>query len=144
MRTFSVKSKTIQDLERAVKEHLFFEKVQVRVRSSKIEVRCASACETIIEVRVCVRHTVKFLATQGLANSNRLFISLFSTPNYGGLKIPQPLSNNASVTISLGLFLFLQLALNVGNIHTYFEWQKEEKKNILACLLSLMSTLDPV
>ena len=55
-------------LGRAVKEHLFFEKVRVRVRvrSSKIEVRCASACETIIEVRVCVRHTVKFLATQHL------------------------------------------------------------------------------
>ena len=55
-------------LGRAVKEHLFFEKVRVRVRvrSSKIEVRCASACERIIEVRVCVRHTVKFLATQHL------------------------------------------------------------------------------
>ena len=53
-------------LGRAVKEHLFFEKVRVRVRvrSSKIEVWCASACERIIEVRVCVRHTVKFLATQ--------------------------------------------------------------------------------
>ena len=57
-------------LGRAVKEHLFFEKVRVRVRvrSSKIEVRCASACERIIEVRVCVRHTVKFLATQHLIN----------------------------------------------------------------------------
>ena len=55
-------------LGRAVKEHLFFEKVRVRVRvrSSKIEVRCASACERINEVRVCVRHTVKFLATQHL------------------------------------------------------------------------------
>ena len=53
-------------LGRAVKEHLFFEKVRVRVRSSKIEVWCASACERIIEVRVCVRHTVKFLATQHL------------------------------------------------------------------------------
>ena len=40
--------------------------VRVRVRSGKIEVRCASACETIIEVRKCVRHTVKFLATQRL------------------------------------------------------------------------------
>jgi hypothetical protein len=40
--------------------------VRVRVRLSKIEVRCESACETIIEVRVCVRHTVKFLATQRL------------------------------------------------------------------------------
>ena len=39
-------------------------RVRVRVRSSKIEVRCGSACESIIEVRVCVRHTVKFLATQ--------------------------------------------------------------------------------
>ena len=41
-------------------------RVRVRVRLSKIEVRCASACETIIEVRVCVRHTVNFLATQRL------------------------------------------------------------------------------
>ena len=41
-------------------------RVRVRVRSSKNEVRCASACETIIKVRVCVRHTVKFLATQHL------------------------------------------------------------------------------
>ena len=58
-----------QNLERAVKEHLFLEKVRVRVRvrSSKIEVRCGSACEKIIEVRVCVRHTVKFLATQHLS-----------------------------------------------------------------------------
>ena len=39
---------------------------KVRLRSSKIEVRCASACETIIEVRVCVLNTVKFLATQCL------------------------------------------------------------------------------
>jgi hypothetical protein len=41
-------------------------RVRVRVRSSKIEVRCESACGSIIEVRVCVRHTVKFLATQHL------------------------------------------------------------------------------
>ena len=41
----------------------------MRVRSSKIEVRCGSACGSIIEVRVCVRHTVKFLATQRLENS---------------------------------------------------------------------------
>ena len=41
-------------------------KVRVRVQSSKYEVRCASACETITKVRVCVRHTVKFLATQRL------------------------------------------------------------------------------
>jgi hypothetical protein len=40
--------------------------VRVWVRSPNNEVRCASACETIIEVRVCVRHTVKFLATQRL------------------------------------------------------------------------------
>ena len=40
--------------------------MRVRVRSSKIEVRCGSACGSIIEVRVCVRHTVKFLATQHL------------------------------------------------------------------------------
>ena len=38
----------------------------MRVRLSKNDVRCASACETIIKVRVCVRHTVKFLATQRL------------------------------------------------------------------------------
>ena len=41
-------------------------RVRVRVRLPKIEVQCASACETIIEVRKCVRHTVKFLATQRL------------------------------------------------------------------------------
>ena len=41
-------------------------RVRVRVRSSKIEVRCESACGTIIEVRVCVRHTVNILATQHL------------------------------------------------------------------------------
>ena len=41
-------------------------RVRVRVRSSKIEVRCGSACGSIIEVRVCVRHTVKFLTTQRL------------------------------------------------------------------------------
>ena len=40
--------------------------MRVRVRSSKNDVWCASACETIIKVRVCVRHTVKFLATQRL------------------------------------------------------------------------------
>ena len=40
--------------------------MRVRVRSSKNEVQCASACETIIRVRVCVHHTVKFLATQRL------------------------------------------------------------------------------
>ena len=40
--------------------------MRVRVRSSKSEVRCASACIAIIEVRVCVRRTVKFLATQHL------------------------------------------------------------------------------
>ena len=42
--------------------------LRVRVRSSKIEVQCASACETIIEVRVCVRHTVKFIVTQRLVD----------------------------------------------------------------------------
>ena len=46
-------------------------RVRVRVRSSKIEVRCGSACGSIIEVRVCVRHTVKFLATQHLEIGNR-------------------------------------------------------------------------
>ena len=35
----------------------------------KIEVRCASAFETIFEVRLCVRHTIKFLATQRLDRS---------------------------------------------------------------------------
>jgi hypothetical protein len=40
--------------------------VRVRVQSPKNEVRCESACEKIIKVRVCVRHTVKFLATQRL------------------------------------------------------------------------------
>ena len=61
-------------IERALKENLFFEKVQVqvRVRSSKIKVRCASACETIIEVQVCVRHTVKFLATKRLVMSHEI------------------------------------------------------------------------
>ena len=38
----------------------------MRVRLSKIEVRCASVCEKIIKVRLCVRHTVKILATQRL------------------------------------------------------------------------------
>ena len=41
-------------------------RVQVRVRSTKIEVRCASTCEMIIEVRVCVQHTVNLFATQRL------------------------------------------------------------------------------
>ena len=36
------------------------------MRLSKIEVRCASACEAIIKVRKCVRHTAKILATQCL------------------------------------------------------------------------------
>ena len=36
------------------------------MRLSKIEVRCGSACGSIIEVRVCVRHTAKSLATQRL------------------------------------------------------------------------------
>ena len=63
-------------LEIVVKVHFFFfeieifekvkVRVRVRVRSSKIEVRCGSACGSIIEVRVCVRHTAKFLATQRL------------------------------------------------------------------------------
>ena len=74
-------------LGRAVKEHLFFEKVRVRVRvrSSKIEVRCASACERIIEVRVCVRHTVKFLATQHLVlnpDSIYFFCKIVTFRNY--------------------------------------------------------------
>ena len=47
--------------------------VRVRVRSSKIEVRCASACEIIIEMRVCLRHTVKFLTTQRLIIIQFLF-----------------------------------------------------------------------
>ena len=45
-------------------------KVRVRVRSAKIEVRCGCACETIMKVRVCVQHTVKFLATQHLVRSD--------------------------------------------------------------------------
>ena len=55
-----------------VKVQFFFERymkevrVRVRVRSLKIEVRCESACGSVIEVRVCVRHTAKFLATQRL------------------------------------------------------------------------------
>ena len=58
-------------------------RVRVRVRSSKNDVRCASACETIIKVRVCVRHTVKFLATQHLIillSSSRAFS--LSTPTF--------------------------------------------------------------
>ena len=49
-----------------MKDCTLFEKVRVRVRVrlSKIEVRCGSACGSIIEVRVCVRHTAKYLATQ--------------------------------------------------------------------------------
>ena len=35
-----------------------------------IEVRCGSACRSIIEVRVCVRHTVKSHATQRLISNN--------------------------------------------------------------------------
>jgi hypothetical protein len=54
-------------------------RVRVRVRSSKIEVRCESACGKIIKVRVCVRHTVKFLATQHLVKSIRLKIDSFKT-----------------------------------------------------------------
>ena len=59
-----------------MKDCIIFEKVRVRVRvrSSKIEVRCASACETNIEVRVCVRRTVQSLATQHL-----LFMKIGST-----------------------------------------------------------------
>jgi hypothetical protein len=56
------------------------QKVRVRVRSSKNEVRCASACETIIKVRVCVRHTVKFLATQRLETSYIFLESLHMFP----------------------------------------------------------------
>ena len=54
--------------KREMKDCTLFEKVRVqaRVRLSKIEVRCGSACRSIIEVRVCVRHTAKYLATQRL------------------------------------------------------------------------------
>ena len=55
-----------QNLEELEKRTYFLKKVRVQVRSSKIKVRCASACEKIIEVRVWVRHTVKILATQHL------------------------------------------------------------------------------
>ena len=50
--------------EREMKDCTLIEKV--RVRLSKIEVRCGSACGSIIEVRVCVRHKAKYLATQRL------------------------------------------------------------------------------
>ena len=40
----------------------------------KIEVRCASAFETIFEVRLCVRHTVKFLATQRLVVWMQMYV----------------------------------------------------------------------
>ena len=63
-----------------VKIYLYpYEKVRVRVRSSKNEVRCASACETIIKVRVCVRHTVKSIATQRLREfiQGNLFLAGF-------------------------------------------------------------------
>ena len=50
----------------------------MRVRLSKIEVRCESACKTIIEVRVCVRHTVKFLATQRLVVMQGSSVSLYA------------------------------------------------------------------
>ena len=51
-----------------MKDRILFEKVRVRVqvRSSKIEVWCGSACRSVFEVRLCVRHTVKILATQRL------------------------------------------------------------------------------
>ena len=62
-----------QNLEELEKRTYFLKKVRVRVRvrSSKIAVRCASACEKIIEVRVCVRHTVNSLATQRLIIQTR-------------------------------------------------------------------------
>ena len=40
--------------------------MRVRVRSPKKRGACASACETFFEVRVCVRRTLKYLATQRL------------------------------------------------------------------------------
>ena len=49
-----------------------FNKVGVRVRSSKNWSACASACATIIKVQVCVRHTLKFLATQSLLRTQNL------------------------------------------------------------------------
>ena len=49
-----------------MKDRILFEKVRVRVRLSKIDVQCGSVCGSIFEVRVCVRHTVKILATQRL------------------------------------------------------------------------------
>ena len=41
-------------------------RVRVRVRSSKIWGACESACETIFKVRMCVRNTLKYIATQHL------------------------------------------------------------------------------
>ena len=51
------------------------------MRSSKSEVRCASACVAIIEVRVCVRRTVRFLATQRLVVYERQAKILPFQPN---------------------------------------------------------------
>ena len=52
----------------------------MRVRSSKIEVRCGSACGSIIEVRVCVRHTAKLLATQRLSKIVEIKLLIFTSP----------------------------------------------------------------
>ena len=44
----------------------------------KNEVRCASACETIIKVRVCVCRTVKYIATQHLFGNDYLKTQILS------------------------------------------------------------------
>ena len=48
---------------------LLMNKVQVRVRLSKTRGACEGACENVFEVRLCVRRTRKFLATQRLQMS---------------------------------------------------------------------------
>ena len=42
----------------------------MRVRSPKNRGACASACGTIFEVRVCVRRTGKYIATQRLGSEH--------------------------------------------------------------------------
>ena len=44
-------------------------RVRVRVRLSKTRGACEGACENFFEVRLCVRRTRKFLATQRLQSN---------------------------------------------------------------------------